>query len=297
MNDDKSTSDNEIARLLWVLDDASAPGRKPDLEEIAAWHEGRLNAERAGQVKAHVARDPGCYALWVELRRSEAELRTERVSLRKRRSWLHGLRSWWQRPAAFAWLGGAVTAMLAVILVLPVILDARLTGNIDDRIAGFQLPPTDMQTAWPWGRLIPKGVESIPAEDQDEILALRAGIRRALVALAGADNTTARLVQRLPELAPACADGDRDCQTRRMWLGELGRLLVLGRLSCARSGGIDAGTLGSLRRLIPDVLDRLQDDPKATRFAGLDARQWLSEALAASAFCDALDEKLDTVLR
>lgn len=54
------------ALLALALDDAPAPPRPSDAE-IAAWHDGKLDGERADAVRAWVARSAEGYALWSSL--------------------------------------------------------------------------------------------------------------------------------------------------------------------------------------------------------------------------------------
>ncbi len=67
-NGDGLASGDRLSLLLGLIaDDKPAAGAKPDLWEIQAWHLGKLDKQRAAQVKSHVARDPMCYQLWSDL--------------------------------------------------------------------------------------------------------------------------------------------------------------------------------------------------------------------------------------
>ena len=64
-------SERRRARALAALDTTGMPpppGTRPSREEIRRWIGGRVAPERAAEIDAHTALDPGLHAEWLALR-------------------------------------------------------------------------------------------------------------------------------------------------------------------------------------------------------------------------------------
>ena len=105
------------AMLALVADEEKPVGRKPDLQEIQAWHMGKLDAQRANEVKTHVARDPGCYQQWSDLLAEEKTAVDKPGIFEQVNSWLQAIIAG-SRPQ----LTLALVASLVVAITLPLFI-------------------------------------------------------------------------------------------------------------------------------------------------------------------------------
>ena len=234
-------TDESIASFALALDDPMpAPGARPDLDELWDWTAGAVDAARAREIRAHVARDPELYAAWRELRRelaagagpapvpgiaapvaspiaTDGPDATVVPGSSAAPGALERLRAWLATP----WLVPA----FALVAALAVGLGPALRGP----------PPVDVWQDWS----TPKGLPApaSPAE-REELDALLAGVAAALAArgvpVAGPRG------ERLSMEAPACgttaAGGAAACESRRAALGELGAASVDARAGCVAGG-------------------------------------------------------------
>lgn len=235
MSDERTAKEREeqVLGLLGLALDASATpaGPAPGTEEIAAWCEGRLDAGRASEVQAHVARGGAPFQIWLAcVREREVPVASPAV--------LPGpvdARGVWRRRRSHRWRWTRRLAVAAVLLigvalgwrwqadVVP--LPEEITDNssdvrvtLDAAIAGLgfeRLPPR--------AELALAGVhKALPGEPPPRV-PLAADIRtafqrgmRAALATTAAPGVLDGLLAPAALAAPAsCAGDDDSCEARR----------------------------------------------------------------------------------
>jgi hypothetical protein len=292
----KQKKQNEVkhaeALLALALDTRPAPGTKPDLAEIAAWHAGRLPEPRAGEVKAHVARDAECYRLWYELRTEEVHLWRESHTAKPAQKpglWGHVSR-WWTSGGHGRRIGGALAAatvgLFAAVIGLKILLAPDLAQQIEDSYARWDaayLPPAE---SWPLSRR-GGGEKSMdlwdpfgPASRTFEIQAFRSGMRVGIQRLSGDSPLWQGAIERLSDGPLACPEGlaEATCAHQRAILEDLGRWVALEQFRCA-SGQVVAEEEGDRRQsLVEDLTEALRDAGIAGKLATV-FEAWSGEEL------------------
>lgn len=153
----------------------------PDLEELAAYVEGRLSGERKGQVEERLVRDEEYYEVFLHSVRFQREEKARRRSERKVLRW----RPWYLAPLAAA-------AVLAALVGFP-----RLAKGPGDFAAALD-PASVLASGDSWARLgwSTRSAGRDSRSYRQEELAFRLGVRTVdlRVAVAGGDREAARTV-------------------------------------------------------------------------------------------------------
>ena len=143
-NENNHSPEEKLAAMLGLLADDTEPnGPTPSLQEIQNWHLGKLDAQRAAEVKSHVARDPACYQMWSDLVASEKE--TEVQELAKQdliTSLMRKMKMWWMSPPSF-WIGSGLVTTAIVVLAVIIVPVHQTWSPIDDPVIaelGYEWP-------------------------------------------------------------------------------------------------------------------------------------------------------------
>ena len=119
-HDGQTEKDRLNAMLALIGDDEKPVGSKPDLQEIQAWHQNKLDATRALEVKTHVARDPECYQLWSDLLAEDKAAVSKPGLFEQIRDWL---------GTTFAGNGTQLTLALTAVMVLAISIPVIMNSN------------------------------------------------------------------------------------------------------------------------------------------------------------------------
>jgi len=233
------------ALLALALDQEPAPGPRPTLEDVAAWHAGQLSGVRAEEVKAHVARDPECYGWWMELRAAEAQLETSGGPTVKGEPEVRPV-PWWRRwlqasgerrSLAVGGLGVAVAAVLVVAVGVRMRLAPGLYEGIDRGYEAWEGAGVSPPEEWRWQtgltRGSPPGPDSAP-DSEGGVQAFRAGMRAGLEGLLPAGGVRSLISGGLPDDSPECPAGSAGtpCERQNQLMHATGRWGALIYLSC-----------------------------------------------------------------
>ena len=290
MNDERERR-RRTALAALALDEApAAAGGRPTLDELSDWIAGALPAARAAEVREHVARDPGVFEDWRQLKLAADEpapvdddvpVAATSSSGSPVRSGTGGgsfggglierLREW-LGPVP---LGAAFATVAAVGLGLAVL--TRPSAPEVDPWADWQVPKSVVGPA-------------LAPEERPELQTVLVGVREQLRDLSlppfGPGGRA------LPEEVDGCTDPDAECAARRESLRELGRLGVLARIEC--SLGTDGELTAERQRTVGRILVELEDQATTARLAG-PLRAWAA-AETRAARCAAVDDVLSRSL-
>ena len=190
-----------LALVALALDDpGAAPGPRPTLEELWDWMGDEVEAGRADEIRAHVARDPEVCELWRQLRLAlleervgatvpSGELRATRTA-----STTGGWLSRWRTRLEPLPFGGALATAVVLVTAISVALEP--------------VPPSfDLWQDWQ----LPKGTRSVAADalERAELDAFLVGMGRQMSALSIAPDGPDE-----PDLAWRCGCGPRSNMAR-----------------------------------------------------------------------------------
>lgn len=229
-------SDEHVEVLLALaLDSKNISGPCPPLEDIAAWHDGKLAETQAQAVREHVARCQRCYAIWRGLAEAQQELRpTPPLSVSPTSGW-HKLLDTLRRPKWTPASTGLATAA-ASVLVIAVLVPFLRQSSLEDTVnSGYQqLAALDIPESWAWyDPLAPQAPVARSSADPDR-QSLRSGIRQGIEkAPIGASDYWRNVIRQLPAEEIPCRPTDDDCNTRTTILRQAGRWTTLIHLACA----------------------------------------------------------------
>lgn len=228
---------NEHVEVLLALaiNNKKANGPCLPLEDIAAWHDGKLSAEQALSASEHVVHCQRCYAIWRGLAEAQHELHpTPPLSASPVSGW-HKLLDTVHRPKwtlASAGLAAAATSALVIAVLVPFLRQ----GTLEDTIhSGYQqLAALEIPENWAWyDPLAPQAPIARSAADPDR-QSLRTGIRQGIEnAPIGASDYWRNVIRQLPAEAIPCRPTDDGCTTRTTILRQAGRWTTLIHLACA----------------------------------------------------------------
>lgn len=261
-NDETSRKDSDtdphaqLLAMLGLLADHEQPyGSKPDMKEILHWHLGKLNPERAAEVKSHVARDPVCYQLWAEIRAAEQTNQERSDSPVQESGWLTRSRKAW-RQIRYSWLiAGAITATVAISMLNILYFD-KPWSPMDEKL----LASAEMH--WPYtGMTVTRSGELA----YQQKIALQAGMRHGFATITHGQLGWEDIIGSLPDQQPVC-DGVTDeynCNRRLSTIYMVGTYVAANYLACIVS---ESG-----ERKLPETYWHQQSEHWKTIYKQLDA--------------------------
>lgn len=194
----RSDNNERLISLVALMADNETPlGPKPGLHEIQNWHLGKLDTDRAAQVKSHVARDPECYQMWSELLAEEKTTTPDNVTS-KHQSALSviskQIKHAWNKLGQIWLAGGLVTAMVAMFAII-LIPQQGAWSPIDDPIHA------ELAYDWPYANIsVTRGGEL----NYRTKIALQAGIRVGIEITTLTKQGWEQATYQLPEKALDC---------------------------------------------------------------------------------------------
>lgn len=310
MNDTITDDAMERAALLALAIDnvTPPPGPRPSIDEVIAWHHRELAEPRASEVKGHVARDPACYQIWVDVREAESlAVQTRPESSRQPTAERTPATTAWRRLAD--WLGdwlaplfsprglgvGAV-ALLAAALGIRLLQTPDLTAQLGADLANMGWDTAVTVDQWPGrGGISSKGLGEDWA-DPDRAMAhaaFAAGVREYLARNVDTRAGWSAVIEALPREAPSCAVGDDACVEMRPLLRQAGRWTAAVFLHCQGQPGKTAEAAGVSTRPA-HLAEALRDYvPAADIAAGY--RQW--QRATAASYCREAAAMLHNAIR
>jgi len=234
--------------LALALGKDPVTGDCPSMEQIAAWHDGRLTASLGAEVESHVARCQHCYVIWsgmLDAIAVDSEVHSQnRPDRSYSRPW-----SWmgW-RPDWRTVLAGGGLATAGIVLLVSLFLDSERSPwsqfeNIEQgylTIAAAGLAAA-IDEKWVWGsglRIkspdVVGGINNKSWERQAAQRAFQYGVRIGLQRMVGADGFWRGAVQALPSSPESCSGNAQtdECESINRTFYELGRWGVLVHFAC-----------------------------------------------------------------
>lgn len=197
-HDDKYTPGERLGAIFGLLADNEAPvGPRPDLNEIQAWHNGKLDESRAAEIKTHVARDPECFAIWSELLATQDDMVEQAAETSHRPIlFLDKIKRFFIAPIP-KWVGGGIATTMAILLVVLMLPTQQDWSPIDDPVL------TDEKAQWPYlGRSITRG----GSLNYRHKVALQAGISQGILLSTQGKHDWSKVLDYLHDKPQVCAN-------------------------------------------------------------------------------------------
>lgn len=230
--------------LMLALDDGSPEGTRPTREDIAAWHEGLVDAKkRAQEIKSWIVRDSECYQVYHDL--LSAEMAIDSITVQTKRSidkpgfidYLSRILTVWTIPKP------ALAASLAVF-ILSIVLIPRFVNDpqylIDAGYTTISGQGMKFDDSWPWNNdLQTKSVDLTEllhgGIDKNPNSSFLFGIRNGLETLSFEDQAALALaIQGLPDRESDCSQDTNvsNCVIRQKLSVLTGRWAILNYAGC-----------------------------------------------------------------
>ncbi len=228
-NDDKTADDmtpqEQLAAMLALLADNNPPmGVAPDLKEIQDWQAGKLDAQRAAEVKTHIARNPECYKMWSELQAaSDLEPQYQKLPSVINKLW-QWLKQVWSNPVLLG-SGGMVTALLVIVVIVFFPQDKSVWQPGSDPI--YATPEFD----WPYLAMSTTRGGEINYRYKR---AFQTGLRNGLKLTTQAQDGWNVAIDALPETLPSCGKSKnvKQCEKQNKSLQKIGVYAGVLYLAC-----------------------------------------------------------------
>jgi len=222
------SAEDRLAAVIALLADNEAPiGAKPDLKEIQDWLSGKLNSQRAMEVKSHVARDPDCYQMLSDLHAADnnppatANLAFEQSFA----ALLRKFKSSWHKPLSSVMLGGGLATAIVVIIVMVLPFGNGLWSPLDNPI----LARPDVN--WPF-QTFSIARNSPISRHQEQ--AFKVGIREGIAQTTQGKHGWGIIINTLPAQLPDCqqASSASLCEQQIELLNNIGIHAGVNYLAC-----------------------------------------------------------------